>query len=256
MISIARIVSPKGSRDGGSASLRVRIFFFAALFLSASGKPFPSALPPAPEPLRPPLPLPLLRLISLGDPIPLARVEMLSLLEFDLQPGRILPLRMVDYDLLVARLERILLLDPRSELPLQAALELFAANSDLGKSRRMLAWIEEASGRDLGRRWRWQALAAVTVRHRLKDPHWALAMVREVTRALGRDSLPTWIRGLEWLLMVDCGQSLRALRLVEAELARHEAGDPQELAFRRGWKRALETGRVPVRLEDGGGRGE
>ncbi|MBF0143591.1 MAG: hypothetical protein HQL59_09085 [Magnetococcales bacterium] len=256
MISIARIVSPKGRRGGGPASLRVWIFFFAALFLSASGKPFPSALPPAPEPLRSPLPLPLLRLISLGDPISLARVGMLSLLEFDLQPGRILPLKLVDYDLLVARLEQILLLDPRSELPLRAALELFAANPDPGRSRRMLAWIEEASGRDLVRRWRWQALAAVAVRHRLEDPHWALAMVREVTRVLGRDSLPTWLRGLEWLLMVDCGQSLRALRLVEADLARHGAIDPQELTFRRGWKRALETGGVPVILGVSGRGGE
>ena len=72
------------------------------------------ALPPAPDAA-------VLRLATLGDPLPAAKVAMLWLQAFDNQPGISIPFRELDYVRLETWLERILSLDPSGQYPLLAA---------------------------------------------------------------------------------------------------------------------------------------
>lgn len=131
-------------------------------------------------------PVSALRILSLGDPIALARALMIWIHTHENHAGHALPLRTLDYDRLANWLQRCLELDPVGQAPLAAASQLYAHVDDPLRSRRMLRLISRAYTQDPTRRWRWQMRAIQIARLQLHDEALAEALTRTlITHAHG-----------------------------------------------------------------------
>lgn len=182
------------------------------------------ALPPAPS-------LPGLQLASLGEPIALSKAIMLMLHNADGQGGASIALRELDYVRLRGWLARALDLDPRSQTPLLAASQLYAAVDDPKRVRLMLDLVRERFEQDPNRRWPWLAHAAIVARHRLHDLPLALAYAQAIrTRATGAE-VPAWAGQLELLILEEMNETAAATALIGALLHSGQVSDPRELAF-------------------------
>ena len=127
-------------------------------------------------------PVSALRILSLGDPIALARALMIWMHAHENHAGHALPLRTLDYDRLADWLQRCLDLDPAGQAPLAAASQLYARVDDPQRSRRMLQLISRAYTQDPARRWRWQMRAIQIARLQLHDERLAAALTRTLIR--------------------------------------------------------------------------
>ena len=186
-----------------------------------------AALPPAPDAA-------VLRLATLGDPLPAARIAMLWLQAFDNQPGISIPVRELDYDRVVTWLERILSLDPNSQYPLLAASRLYAEVPDESRQRCMLEFVYRQFLDDPNARWRWLAHGAIIAKHRLHDLPLALKYARAITENATGDGVPYWARDMSILLLEDM-QELEAARiLVGGLISSGRITDPAELRFLHG----------------------
>ncbi|MEO5370694.1 MAG: hypothetical protein H7833_11550 [Magnetococcus sp. DMHC-1] len=170
--------------------------------------------------LAPPPRLEMLHLWSLGDPTTAARFGMLWLQTFDAQPDVIVPLREMNYHNLVAWLERILELDPRSEYPLFAAVRIYGFVPDAQRERMMMDFVHRAFPGDPPRRWKWLAFAAVQTLHRLQDPDRALLYMRDIDQKVQSQQLPFWVRGLHARILYGKNEFDSARSLMQALLAR------------------------------------
>ena len=74
--------------------------------------------------LEAPLPVPALRVLSLGEPQAMAQTLVLALQAFDNQPGISIPFLALDYQGVIAWLNAALMLDARSQYPLMMAAQL------------------------------------------------------------------------------------------------------------------------------------
>ena len=126
-----------------------------------------------------------LRILSLGDPIALARALMIWIHAHENRDGRALPLQTLDYDRLADWLQRCLALDPAGQAPLAAASQLYARVDDPERSRRMLQLISRAFAEDPARRWPWQARAIQIARLQLHDEALAAALTRTLAAHAG-----------------------------------------------------------------------
>lgn len=182
------------------------------------------ALPPAPDAA-------VLRLATLGDPLPAAKVAMLWLQAFDNQPGISIPFRELDYARLETWLARVLSLDPRGQYPLLAASRLYAEVPDEGKQRRMLDFVYRQFLDDPNKRWRWLAHATIIAKHRLQDLPLALKYARAITDKATGDEVPYWARDMTILLLEDMEELEAARILVGGLIGSGRITDPGELRF-------------------------
>jgi hypothetical protein len=184
------------------------------------GSPSDSAteLPPAPS-------APALRLAGFGESEAAARLSVLYLQSFDVQA--------VDYRRLLAWLNVVLELDPRSQYPLFLAARVYAENADAGRSRMALQFVYEAFLEDPNRRWPWLAHGALLAKHRLKDLELARRYAQALERRTTSRDIPLWARQMEIFILEDMNE-LEAARIVLGGLI--ESGtvtDPAELRFLR-----------------------
>jgi hypothetical protein len=184
----------------------------------------PRALPPPPSAHA-------LRLVSLGEPLVLAKLLMLWLQAFDNQPGVSIPFRALDYARIEARLGRLLELDPRAQYPLLSASRVYALVPDEDKQRRMLEFVYRQFLADPNHRWRWLADAALVAKHRLRDLPLALKYARAITERATGPEVPFWARDLTLLVLEDMGEREAARVLVGGLLASGMIHDPSELRF-------------------------
>jgi hypothetical protein len=178
-------------------------------------------LPPAPR-------VAALRLASLGEPEAKARLVMLYVQAFDSGGGNSLPYRRLDYRRLIAWLESIVALDPRSQYPLFCAARIYAENADPQRMRLMLDFLYREYFADPNRRWPWLAHAALLAKHELKDlplaRRYAVAIDRHTTAA----DVPLWAKQMELFILEDMGE-LEAERIMIAGLIRSgKITDPAE----------------------------
>ena len=178
-------------------------------------------LPPAPR-------VAALRLASLGEPEAVARLAMLYVQAFDSGGGNSLPYRRLDYRRLIAWLESIVALDPRSQYPLFCAARIYAENADPQRMRLMLDFLYREYFADPNRRWPWLAHAALLAKHELKDlplaRRYAVAIDRHTTAA----DVPLWAKQMELFILEDMGE-LEAERIMIAGLIRRgKITDPAE----------------------------
>lgn len=172
-----------------------------------------------------------LRVASLGDPIPLAQMLMLYLQAFDTQPGISIPFLDLDYARVEQWLGRILELDPAGQYPLLAASEVYTQVPDPQKQRHMLEFIYDRFLEDPNRRWPWLAHAAILARHRLNDPALALRYAEALRRRATGRNVPGWAKQMEIFLRADLGEHEAAKALLGGLLASGTITDPHEIRF-------------------------
>ena len=194
-----------------------------------------SALQPRPQARAEALPLPpslpALRVISLGDPIPLAQLLTLELQAFDNQPGISIPFLKLDYAHVQAWLERILDLDPNGQYPLMMASELYAQVPDEVKQRQMLDFVYRQFSADPNHRWPWLAHAAIMAKHRLHDLPLALRYAQALAARATGPGVPDWARQMQIFLHEDMGEYETARVLLGGLLASGTVTDPHEIRF-------------------------
>jgi len=187
--------------------------------------------PPAAEELPPPPAAFLLKLASFGEPAALARVAMLWLQAFDSSAANAIPYQRLDYARLVAWLEAISAVDPRSEYPLFVAARVYAENTQQAKARLVLEHIYRQFEADPNRRWPALAHAALLAKHRLHD----LPLARRYAAALQRQttdpSIPSWATQMEVFILEDMNELEAARILLGGLLATGRIRDPQEARF-------------------------
>ena len=184
-----------------------------------------------------------LRLASFGEPEAMARLLMLHLQAFDLGGGNALPYQRLDYRRLVAWLERILALDPRSQYPLFSAARLYAETPDPQRMRLMLEFVYREYFADPNRRWPWLAQAAILAKHRLHDLPLARRYAAAIPRHTTDPRIPPWAKQMELFILEDMGE-LDAERIMIGDLVRGgRVSDPGELLLLKQRLEELEAGR-------------
>lgn len=187
-----------------------------------------------------------LRALALGDPVALAKVTMLWLQSFDEQPGVSLRLRDLDYERLVAWLDRLLTLDPLGQYPLLAATRLYAEAGTPDQTRTMLAFVYRRFSEDPERRWPWLAHAVLLAQHRLHDRSLALRYAEALADLPASAVVPDWARQMRIFILEDMGEIESARALLGALIAGGTLTDPHERDFLARRLQALDTAAEPA----------
>lgn len=203
------------------------------------------AFEPAPTALRaelsPPPPAAMLRLAALGEPSALAASGLLWLQFHDEQPGLDIAWRDLDYEVVRGWLERWLALEPASEYPLLLAVRVYGQVADPDRQRIMFDFARSAFEERPLARWRWLAEAALSAKHRLRDPELALEYASLLTERTRAGQIPNWARDLQILILEDMGELEAARVLIGGLLASGEIEDPNEIRFLERKLSALEN---------------
>ena len=188
-------------------------------------------VPPAASDLRPPPSQSSLRLASLGDPIPLAKLLMLYLQSFDYQAVNRIRFRDLNYDTVQQWLLRVLWLDPRGQYPLLAASRLYADVPDEPKTRLMLEFVYRQFLDDPDRRWPWLAHAAAVAKHRLKDLPLARRYAAAIQQHANGPDVPLWAKQMEVFILEDMDELETARIMIGGFLSSGTVRDPAEIRF-------------------------
>jgi hypothetical protein len=172
-----------------------------------------------------------LRIASFGEPIALARILMLHIQAFDIQPGIKYPYRNLDYARLQAWLGRIVYLDPRGQYPLMMASDIYGSHVEPAKQRQMLDFVYRRFLEDPNRRWRWLANAAINARHDLKDLPLARQYMNAIRLHATGKEVPSWAREMEIYIMEDMNELESARTLLAGLLYSGQITDARELDF-------------------------
>jgi hypothetical protein len=181
-----------------------------------------------------------LRLASFGEAPATARLVMLYLQAFDYGGANPAPYRRLDYGRLVAWLQAILELDPRSQYPLFAAARVYAETPDPARSRLMLDFVYREFFADPDRRWPWLAHAALLAKHELKDLPLALRYAAAVDRETRSPDVPLWARQMEIFIVEDMDELEAARVMLGGLLESGAVRDPGEARYLRLQLEALE----------------
>lgn len=190
-------------------------------------------LPPAPSYVD-------LRLMSLGEPIALAKWQMLSLQAYDYQPGISIPFRQLDYQRLSDWLGRILELDPPAQYPLLAAARLYSEVPDPTRQRLMMDFVYQRFFVAPNQRWESLAHCAIIAKHRLHDLPLAQKFARAIREKATDSKVPAWARQMEVFLLEDMNELTSAKIVLGGILASRQVTDPRELHFLQERMRVLE----------------
>jgi hypothetical protein len=201
------------------------------------------------EDLPPPPSTSILRLVSLGEPIALAKILMLYLQAFDYQSGSKIPYKDLDYTRLEAWLARILELDPAGQYPLLAAARLYAEVPREAKQRSMMDFIYRQYFLDPNRRWPSLAHATFLAKHRLKDMRLALKYASIIQKYTTAKDVPPWATSMAIFILEDMNELETARIMIGGLIASGKVSDRAELIFLN--QRLLE---IEERLKQGGGK--
>ncbi len=202
----------------------------------------------APPPLPSPPKTEVLRLVGLHDEAATARLLTLWLQSRDTRHGQFLPPRRMNYQRLIAWLDRILTLDPRSQYPLLLASRVYAEVPEPGRQRQMLEFLYQKFQEAPAHRWRWLAHGAILARHRLQDPALALKYAGAIA-AHAHPDMPEWAVEMPKFILEDMDELQQARLLIGGLLASGTLKSRKELEFLRRELEKLEkkAGAVPSR---------
>lgn len=225
-----RIRLNNGARRIASVPRWVLMLFIATLVSYGAVRaaaPKPVAVAGA---LDAPLPVPTLRVLSLGEPQAMAQLVTLYLQAFDNQPGVSIPFRSLDYARVIEWLKSALALDPAAQYPLMMASQLYGQVSDApDRQRSMCDFVHREFMARPDARWRWLAHCAIMARHRLKDGALALRYAEDIARHAGRAS--GWAQQMRIFMLEEMGETERAKVLLGGLLAGGEITDSKEIHF-------------------------
>ena len=209
-----------------------RALLALALALQLAWQVWQPPAPMRPQDLPAPPDLDALRLISLGEPVALAKGLLIYLQSFDSQRGQVIALRRLDYDRVQAWLNASLALDPLSQYPLLLASRVYGElPGDEARQRQMLSFVRQQFDADPNQRWPWLAHAVVIARHRLRD----MPLAREYAAALRLqatgDKVPSWVGQMEILLLQDMNELEAARILLGGLIQSGQIKEERELNF-------------------------
>src|SRR3972149_11788129 len=127
--------SSSNERSVADVPRMVLIILVVAFFTQVAWRAAIPLLDPVSRPLPEPLSTQQLRIVSLGDPVALAKMLMLWLQAFDNQPGISIPFRELDYNKVTGWLDNILVLDRNGQYPLLAARRVYRQGPDETRRR-------------------------------------------------------------------------------------------------------------------------
>jgi len=172
----------------------------------------------------------LLRLFSLGDFVVGAKIFMLWLQAYGNQEGQILSYQELNYINLRKWLERILLIDPKSQYPLLAASHVYFNVKDKDKQRQMLDLVYQQFFIDPQQRWRWLAHATVLAKHKLNDLPLALKYAKAIATH-SNPAMPYWAKEMQIFILEDMGELEQAQLLIGGMLVSGQVTDPNEIKY-------------------------
>jgi hypothetical protein len=249
--SVLRAVHRSGSMQRPVACVPrlVMAGVFAALAAQIAFQLSQSSLRPSVQDLPPAPAAAALRLGSLGDPVPLAKVLALYLQSFDYRAAHPLPFQHLDYERLTAWLGRLLQLDPAGQYPLMLASRVYAEAGHETKQRQMMDFVYEEFLKDPQRRWPWLAHVAIITKHRLKDLSLARHYAAAIQQHAGGAHVPLWARQMEAFILEDMDELEAARVMIGGFIAKGMVKDPAERRFLE--QRLLELERRLGLTDDG-----
>jgi hypothetical protein len=173
--------------------------------------------------------LALMRLASLGDPLPLAKLSMLYLQSFDAQPGNVAAYKKLDYERLETWLTSILALDPAGQYPLFVASKFYTLVPDRAKQVRMMEFVYREFFKDPARRWQSLAYQTLDVQYRLKDLPLAQKYAHAIYQHARGGDVPMWVTMLEPAILEDMGDLAQARAILQDALARGIVNTPEDV---------------------------
>lgn len=218
------------------------VVFAVGLALAAQLALHGAAPPPVAqaEDLPPPPSKQALALASLGDPVTLARLAMLYVQSFDVQPGVLVPYSQLDYGRLTGWLDAILRLDPLSEYPLFAASRLYSEVGDPARLRTALEFVHRAFLEDPNRRWKAMAFATLTAKHRLGDMPLAFKYAEAIRTQVTAEGVPDWVRQMSVFILEEMDELEAAKIMLGGMLAEGAVTDPNEARYLKDYLDRLE----------------
>lgn len=175
--------------------------------------------------------VPVLRAMSLDEPIASGKMLMLYLQAFDNQPGVSIPFRELDYNRVEQWLATILQLDPAGQYPLLSASRLYAEVPIAAKQRQMLDFVHRAFQQDPNRRWPWLAHGVLIAKHRLKDLTLAARFAKDLREHATATSVPNWAKQMDIFIREDMNEFDSAKILLGGLLQSGQITDPKEWHF-------------------------
>ncbi|WP_424191991.1 hypothetical protein ACMYR3_10970 [Ampullimonas aquatilis] len=209
----------------------VLMFLVLSLVLQIAFNVRPTTLSARLDKLAAPPDIATLRLLSLGEPIALAKALMLYTQSFDNQTGAQIPLARLDYPILESWLDHIQALDPASQYPLLMASRIYAEVAEPDRQRSMLEFIYTHFFEDPNHRWPWLAHAAIIAKHRLHDLPLARKYAQAIRLSANDPGIPHWASQMEIFILEDMEEQQSAQILLGALLETGQITDPEELRF-------------------------
>ena len=188
-------------------------------------------LNPVARPLPEPLSSEQLQIVSLGDPVALAKMLMLWLQAFDNQPGISIPFRDLDYSKVTGWLDNILELDRRGQYPLLAASRIYSQVPDETRQRQMLEFVYDKFLEDPNHRWPSLAHAVYVAKHRLNDLPLALRYAEALARYVTVENVPPWVKQMHIYALEDMHEIESAKILIGGLIDSGAIRDEHELLF-------------------------
>lgn len=170
-----------------------------------------------------------LRLVSFGDPMPVAKLLMLFLQSFDQQADNQIRYQAMDYDRLTLWLKRILELDPGGQYPLLLASHVYAEVPDPARQRIMLGFIAEAFFADPEKRWPWLAHATYIAKHQLRDLPLARRYAAAIQQHVHGSGVPLWVKQMEAFILEDMNELEAAKIMIGGYISSGQITEPSEL---------------------------
>ena len=172
-----------------------------------------------------------LLIASMGDAVALSKLLMLWLQAFDHQPGLSIPFSKLDYAKVIAWLDEIAVLDPRSQYPYLAAARVYAKVPDDTKKRMMLDFVHRGFLRNPEVQWPAMTHVVFIAKHRLRDLALALQYARDIREHVKNPDIFSWVRQMELFVLEDMGEVESARILLGAFLESGVIKDQREFEF-------------------------
>ena len=185
------------------------------------------------RPLDEPLSVATYRAAALGSEHLLGHLLAIRLQLHDNQAGRHFRYSLMDYDRLIAWLERISDIAPGTEYPLLLASRIYSQTGDAGRLRRIVDFIERRFADDPQRHWRRMTEASLLAKYRLGDLELALRLAERLAQQPASVRMPRWARDFEFLLLAELGEYESAIAIIEALLQPGAIEDADERRFLR-----------------------
>ena len=173
----------------------------------------------------------LFNVLSLGEPVTLARLLALRLQAFDNQPGISIPFRELDYDNLGLWFDRVVALDERAEYPHFLIAKIYSSVSDDERRRKTIDWVTRQFLERPNERWEWMGHVTNMAKYVLKDDELSIKLARIARNKTTPGKVPSWVREMEIFFLENQDEFEAAASMLEEQLIAGEVTEPQEFTF-------------------------